>query len=144
MNQRPFHVLIVGGGIGGLCLAQGLKQAGISVAVYERDRTPDARLQGYRLNIEPIGARALQASLPTHVWNLLVGRNIRMNRPRFNLATAATAVIVTIAPTCTPRTRRKQTKPPRNECSLRTPKGSPWLNGSAPGLSSQQRVSSAK
>jgi cation diffusion facilitator CzcD-associated flavoprotein CzcO len=33
----PFHVLIVGGGIGGLCLAQGLKKAGISVAVYERD-----------------------------------------------------------------------------------------------------------
>jgi salicylate hydroxylase len=36
---EPFHVVIIGGGIGGLTLAQGLKQAGISAAVYERDRT---------------------------------------------------------------------------------------------------------
>jgi 2-polyprenyl-6-methoxyphenol hydroxylase-like FAD-dependent oxidoreductase len=36
------HVLIIGGGIGGLCLAQGLRRRGVSVAVYERDRTPDA------------------------------------------------------------------------------------------------------
>jgi 2-polyprenyl-6-methoxyphenol hydroxylase-like FAD-dependent oxidoreductase len=50
------HVLIIGGGIGGLCLAQGLRRRGVSVAVYERDRTPDARLQGYRLSIEPPGS----------------------------------------------------------------------------------------
>ena len=29
------HVLIAGAGIGGLCLAQGLRKAGVSVAVYE-------------------------------------------------------------------------------------------------------------
>ena len=68
----PLHVLVVGGGIGGLCLAQGLRQAGISVAVYERDRAPDARLQGYRLNIEPIGSRALHECLPPELWQLLV------------------------------------------------------------------------
>jgi 2-polyprenyl-6-methoxyphenol hydroxylase-like FAD-dependent oxidoreductase len=34
-TKAPFHVLIIGGGVGGLCLAQGLKQSGISVAVYE-------------------------------------------------------------------------------------------------------------
>jgi AcrR family transcriptional regulator len=56
------HVLIIGGGIGGLCLAQGLRRRGVSVAVYERDGTPDARLQGYRLSIEPPAARA--ARLP--------------------------------------------------------------------------------
>jgi len=37
--SKPFHVLIIGGGIGGLTLAQGLKRAGVSAAVYERDRT---------------------------------------------------------------------------------------------------------
>src|SRR5690242_3064929 len=60
----PLHVLIIGGGIGGLCLAQGLNKAGVSVAVYERDRALDARLQGYRLNIEPAGSLALHACLP--------------------------------------------------------------------------------
>jgi 2-polyprenyl-6-methoxyphenol hydroxylase-like FAD-dependent oxidoreductase len=28
------HVLIIGGGTGGMCLAHGLKQVGISAAVY--------------------------------------------------------------------------------------------------------------
>jgi 2-polyprenyl-6-methoxyphenol hydroxylase-like FAD-dependent oxidoreductase len=32
------HVIIVGGGTGGMCLAHGLRRAGISVAVYERYR----------------------------------------------------------------------------------------------------------
>jgi 2-polyprenyl-6-methoxyphenol hydroxylase-like FAD-dependent oxidoreductase len=50
---------IVGGGIGGLCLAQGLKRAGVGVAVYERDRTAETRQQGYRLDVEPDGSRAL-------------------------------------------------------------------------------------
>jgi len=39
-SLAPLHVIVIGGGIGGLCLAQGLKRAGMSVAVYERDRTP--------------------------------------------------------------------------------------------------------
>jgi len=72
VKASPLHVLVIGGGIGGLCLAQGLKRNGVSVAVYERDRSPDARLQGYRLNIEPVGSRALHACLPVEVWNLLV------------------------------------------------------------------------
>jgi uncharacterized protein with NAD-binding domain and iron-sulfur cluster len=31
------HVLIAGGGLSGLCLAQGLVSAGVSCAVYQRD-----------------------------------------------------------------------------------------------------------
>ena len=62
------RVLVVGGGIGGLCLAQGLKKAGVTVAVYERNRTRDDWLQGYRIHISPHGSRALHACLPPEAW----------------------------------------------------------------------------
>jgi salicylate hydroxylase len=65
MNER---IAIIGGGIGGLCLAQGLRQAGARVTVYERDRTPADRLQGYRVHIDPNGAEALRTCLPPHLW----------------------------------------------------------------------------
>lgn len=72
MPGLPLHVLIVGGGIGGLCLAQGLKKAGLSVAVYERDRTRTERLQGYRLYINPLGSRALYNCLPSELYDAFV------------------------------------------------------------------------
>jgi 2-polyprenyl-6-methoxyphenol hydroxylase-like FAD-dependent oxidoreductase len=68
MTQSAFHVALIGGGIGGLCLAQGLKKAGIRVAVYERDRTPTDRLQGYRVHINNDGSRALHECLPPHLF----------------------------------------------------------------------------
>ncbi|SEH01637.1 2-polyprenyl-6-methoxyphenol hydroxylase [Nonomuraea solani] len=61
-------IAIIGGGIGGLCLAQGLREAGLDVTVYERDVTPADRLQGYRVHIDPHGARALHDCLPAHLW----------------------------------------------------------------------------
>jgi salicylate hydroxylase len=68
--SEPFHILIIGGGIGGLTLAQGLKRAEISAAVYERDRTPTDRLQGYRVHISPTGSLALHECLPPHLFEL--------------------------------------------------------------------------
>jgi 2-polyprenyl-6-methoxyphenol hydroxylase-like FAD-dependent oxidoreductase len=64
LASAALHVIVIGGGVGGLCLAQGLKRAGISVAVYERDRTLTDRLQGYRVHINPAGSSALHACLP--------------------------------------------------------------------------------
>ena len=72
MATRNLRILVIGAGIGGLCLAQGLRRRGVSVAVYERDRAPDARLQGYRLSIEPAGSAALHACLPAELWQILV------------------------------------------------------------------------
>ncbi|MGW3196084.1 FAD-dependent oxidoreductase [Streptomyces sp. NPDC001118] len=61
--MSDLHVIIAGGGLGGLALAQGLHQAGISVAVYEKDPIPAFRNQGYRIRINPDGITALKAVL---------------------------------------------------------------------------------
>jgi 2-polyprenyl-6-methoxyphenol hydroxylase-like FAD-dependent oxidoreductase len=61
-------VIVIGGGIGGLALAQGLRLAGVEVSVHERDAGPGSRWEGYRLHINPVGARALHGCLPPAVW----------------------------------------------------------------------------
>ena len=64
MPREVLQVLVVGGGIGGLCLARRFRKAGIQVKVFERDHTVDARLDRYRLHINPAGTRALRACSP--------------------------------------------------------------------------------
>jgi 2-polyprenyl-6-methoxyphenol hydroxylase-like FAD-dependent oxidoreductase len=68
------HVVIIGGGIAGLCLAQGLRKAGVNVVVYEKGprRADPHWLQGYQIHIDPAGAEALQDCLPPAVWEALV------------------------------------------------------------------------
>ncbi|MCZ4125328.1 FAD-dependent oxidoreductase [Streptomyces sp. H39-S7] len=72
MTKQPFHVMIIGGGTGGMALAHGLKRAGISVAVYERDRTRTSGLHGYRVGIDPDGSRALKRLLPPDLFEVFV------------------------------------------------------------------------
>ena len=67
---NDLHVLVIGGGIGGLCLAQGLKKAGIRVDVYERDLSSSSRLQGVRIHIDPDGSTALHECLPKSLWEI--------------------------------------------------------------------------
>lgn len=71
------NVLVIGGGIGGLCLAQGLRRAGVRVTVHERDTTPAVRAQGYRISLKETGAKALRACLPPHLFDLAVATSIR-------------------------------------------------------------------
>lgn len=82
-SPTPSPVLIVGAGIGGLCLAQGLRRAGIEVAVYERDRSRTDRLDGYRIHIDPDGAGSLRACLPVEVWEKFVSRTVDLGGFRF-------------------------------------------------------------
>jgi 2-polyprenyl-6-methoxyphenol hydroxylase-like FAD-dependent oxidoreductase len=78
--SKSFHVLLIGAGLGGLCLAQGLRQAGVSVAVYERDITPIFRRQGYRIHIDTRGASGLRTCLPPHLFELFAATTSRPGR----------------------------------------------------------------
>jgi salicylate hydroxylase len=66
------RVIVIGAGLGGLALAQGLRRSGVEVAVFERDRTPSDRLQGYRVHINREGSRALHACLPSQLFDAFV------------------------------------------------------------------------
>ncbi|WP_116198866.1 FAD-dependent oxidoreductase [Amycolatopsis circi] len=70
-SRRGLRVVVIGGGVGGLCLAQGLRKAGLDVSVYERDDSVRGRNQGYRLHISPEGERALRECLPDRAQALL-------------------------------------------------------------------------
>jgi len=67
-----WHVLIIGAGTGGLALAHGLKQAGIRVSVFERDRAAKDHQGGFRVGISPAGSRALRACVPPEVYELFL------------------------------------------------------------------------
>src|SRR5579864_8054509 len=60
----PIKVAVVGSGLGGLCLANGLPRAGADVTVYERDASLAGRRQGYRLHLDARAGLALDATLP--------------------------------------------------------------------------------
>ncbi|HEX4444010.1 MAG TPA: hypothetical protein VHZ81_10600 [Galbitalea sp.] len=65
---KKLHVLIAGGGLSGLCLAQGLLGDGNTCEVFERDAVP--RRSGYYLNINGDGGEALRRCLPDDLFEL--------------------------------------------------------------------------
>lgn len=65
------RILIIGAGLGGLALAQGLIRAGFHVTVFERDESPTSRSQGYRISIRSLGMNALAALLTPEKMNRL-------------------------------------------------------------------------
>jgi len=64
------HILIIGGGIGGLALAQNLKNRGVSFTLFERDASPTARAQGYRVRVSGSGVEGLRACLNDELFDL--------------------------------------------------------------------------
>ncbi|MGW7486963.1 FAD-dependent oxidoreductase [Streptomyces sp. NPDC054786] len=64
------RVLIAGAGVGGLALAQALRQADLAVTVFERTPTVRADRRGYRININRVGGDALAACLPHELFRL--------------------------------------------------------------------------
>ncbi|MCP2346984.1 FAD-dependent oxidoreductase [Nonomuraea roseoviolacea] len=75
-------VIVAGAGVGGLCLANALRGAGIEVSVHERDPAVGTRRQGYRLHLGDTGIEALSSALPAGRWaELLAGAHVP--EPRF-------------------------------------------------------------
>lgn len=70
--MRTLRVAVVGGGVGGLCLAQGLRQDGVDVTVYERDPALHSRRQGYRIHLDARAGLALHACLPPDLYRLFL------------------------------------------------------------------------
>ena len=63
-------ILIAGGGIGGLALAQGLKTHHIPFTVFEKDLSSNVRSQGYRIRVATNSAVALHECLSEEHWSL--------------------------------------------------------------------------
>lgn len=76
MTARPFTVLVIGGGVGGLALGQALKSAGVHVEIYERNRHTGDWPHGHRLNINQVGSRSLFRCLPRSLWDVFVATSV--------------------------------------------------------------------
>ena len=72
-------VLIIGAGLGGLCLAQSLRSSHIDFEVFERDLSPWDRPQGYRLHLEADALNALREALPSDLHRLFEATAMRTN-----------------------------------------------------------------
>ena len=62
---------IIGAGLGGLALAQGLMKRGVACRVFERDAHARAREQGYRISLIGLGRDALKELLPEERYRRL-------------------------------------------------------------------------
>jgi len=62
------RVLIAGGGLGGLTLAHGLRQAGLEPRVFERGPAEPDLSSSYRIHLDATGSSALYACLPASLW----------------------------------------------------------------------------
>jgi 2-polyprenyl-6-methoxyphenol hydroxylase-like FAD-dependent oxidoreductase len=68
-GARKLHVLIAGGGLSGLALAQALIKDGHACDVFERD-ADDSRKIGYYLHMNADGGEALRRCLPPDLFEL--------------------------------------------------------------------------
>ena len=66
-NTKP--ILISGGGLASLLLAQALRLAKIPFKVFERDASFVFRAQGYRLRLSPEGLDAIESVLDAPTWD---------------------------------------------------------------------------
>lgn len=68
MASKPYpHVLIVGAGLSGLTLAQILRKNGVSYEIFERDKSAEARAQGWAIALHGPVLADLQEHMPDDI-----------------------------------------------------------------------------
>ena len=73
MSTGSKPILIIGAGVSGLCLAEGiLKNTNLPFRVFERDPSLHARSQGYRVRVSGEGIAALRHNLPSERFDRLI------------------------------------------------------------------------
>ncbi len=91
------RIAIVGAGLGGLALAQGLSGGDHQVTVYERDSSASSRAQGYRISLNDMGVGALQAVLREQDYARLAAVHVRDVAQEFSFASAGMRRLLTFA-----------------------------------------------
>ena len=95
--KRCHHVLssrpLIGAGIGGLALAQGLRRRHVDFAVFERDVLLDSRLQGSRIKIFGEIKKKLKGVLLDEAWSEFETTCAQTNLEETNLNAANAAVL---------------------------------------------------
>jgi 2-polyprenyl-6-methoxyphenol hydroxylase-like FAD-dependent oxidoreductase len=72
VSAEALRVAVIGAGPAGLCLAQGLRAAGVDVTVHERDAGFSVRNQGYRVHLDARAGLALRACLDEDAFELFL------------------------------------------------------------------------
>ena len=94
---KQLHVLVAGGGIGGLALAQRLHKADVRVSVFEKTVQRTEALQGFRVHINPFGSTALRDCLPADLFAAFVSSGDN-GANGFTFATEQLKQLLTIEP----------------------------------------------
>jgi len=74
--MKSLTVVIIGGGLGGLALAQSLKKNGIDFHICEREPADHFVQTGYRIKINENGSHALRFCLPEQLYDLYVQTSV--------------------------------------------------------------------
>ena len=80
MADPALKIVIAGGGLGGLAVAQGLRSRGLHCEVFERDGGPQAPDQGYRIHLDDDATAALRACLPPAVFERFIALSEPLGR----------------------------------------------------------------
>ncbi|KAI1338671.1 FAD/NAD(P)-binding domain-containing protein [Xylariaceae sp. FL0016] len=108
VTESPKPVIIVGGGIVGLALAQALKKDGIPFEIYERDEALDSRSPGWAITIH-WALDALKSCLPDELYRRIDDIQVDPEQGRRDTGRFLFLDIATLAPRYTiPPSPRKR------------------------------------